>query len=387
MYARICKRRKVMGNIILNETKPRTNAAKIKYAIGSAVLLVLLVVLITMTWKTTAAPSDKESEEASARPMWDTVIRINEVMTDNTIYVPGSNGRCYDWIELYNSGYAAVDLSGYYLSDNEDKLDKYKIEELLIKPGEYVLVYMSRLSGVDENGIIHTNFALSSLGETVYLSDSAGNIVSAMTVPGGGANVSYGILGSELVWMSTPTPGSGNTGAGSDDLATLEYELISIRINEFMTRNKAIIYDCEGDYSDWVEIYNYSDETVDLSGYTMTDNRENTDKWEFPEGTVLKPRECMTVFCSGKDKVDSAGYIHTSFRLGKDEAEIVIYSPQGKICAAQELVFIPENSSYGFVSDSDAKAFFSMPTPGEPNTTPAVEYTEDQLKKMQGIYE
>lgn len=374
-----------MSRVSLNEIMPKKKKTEIKYIAGAVVFLALLAVVLIYAF-TAKTPETEESVEA-VKPSWDTTIRINEVMTDNTVFAQSANGRFYDWIELYNSGDTAFELSGHYLSDNGDKLDKYLIEELVINPGEYVLIYMSRLSGVDENGIIHTNFALSSLGETIYLSDSMGNVVSVLTVPEGGSNVSYGVLDDKLAWMSTPTPGGKNTGASSENLETLEYEIAGVRINEFMTGNKSIIYDCEGDYSDWVEIYNYSGATVDLSGYTMTDDVENTDKWDFPEGTLIAPEECLLIFCSGKDKTDSAGYIHTSFRLGKEESEVMLCTPQGRVCDRAELIFVPENSSYGYVGEGEEQAYFSLPTPGKANSTLPVQYTEAQLKKMQGIYE
>ncbi len=374
-----------MSRVSLGEIIPKEKKIDIKYIAGAMIFLVLLVVLIANAgW---AKPAESEESIEASKPYWDTQIRINEVMTDNTIFAQSANERFYDWIELYNSGETAVDLSGHYISDNGEKLDKFLIEELVVGPGEYVLIYMSRLSGVDENGIIHTNFALSSFGESIYISDSMGNIISTLTVPEGGSNVSYGILDDKLVWMSTPTPGSRNTGASSEDLQTLEYEVAGIRINEFMTGNKSIIYDCEGDYSDWVELYNHSGATVDLSGYTITDDAEKKDKWEFPEGTLIEPQEYLLIFCSGKDKTDAQGYMHTNFKLGKEESEVMLCTPQGRVCDRAELVFIPENSSYGYVSESDTEAYFSLPTPGRANTAPPVQYTEAQLKKMQGIYE
>ncbi len=374
-----------MAKFTLEEIKKQTKSVEKKYIIGALLLLLVFLTLFITTCN--AGGKEEEAVDAVVKPAWDTSVRINEVMTDNSTVAPGANGRYYDWIELFNASDSVFDLSGFYLSDNPDKLDKFLIEDLKIEPGEYVLVYMSRLTGKDENGILHTNFALSSLGETIYLSDSMSNIMNMITVPAGGSNVSYGVLDNKLVWMSTPTPGGPNSGSGSDDLDSLEYEVVSVRINEYMTRNKSIIYDCEGDYNDWIELYNNTEETVDLTGYTMTDNPENIDKWSFPEGTVIKPGEYLLVFCSGKDKIDESGYIHSGFRLGGEDTEIMIFSSQDRLAAKETLVFIPENSSYGYVSDSDMKLYFSMPTPGRENDTLAVSYTAEQLKKMQGIFD
>lgn len=373
-----------MNKVSFGEIMPKKKSIEYKYIIGAAVLAVILIVAVVTAF---VRIPDEEIAETVVKEEWDTPVRINEVMTDNSLFAPAANGKCYDWIELHNSSEEAVDLSGHYISDNPDKLDKFLIESLVMEPGEYVVIYMSRLSGVDENGMLHTNFALSSLGESIYVSNSEGTIISTLTVPEGGSNISYGIYNNKLVWLSTPTPGAENGGSYAENEAKLEYDIAEIRINEYMTDNRSVIYDCEGDYNDWVELYNPTEEAVDLSGYTMTDNIENIDKWEFPEGTVIKAGGYLLIYCSDKDKSDDSGYLHTNFRLGSEDKAIMIYTPQAQLCAMEELIFVPENNSYGYVDVSDEKAYYSLPTPGTANTTPAVTYTEEHLKKMQGIYE
>jgi len=68
-----------------------------------------------------------------------------------------------DWIELYNPGPAAVDLSNVYLSDDRLALLKYKIKDgIVLQPGGFWAVREGRRP--DE-----FDFALSSSGETVYV--------------------------------------------------------------------------------------------------------------------------------------------------------------------------------------------------------------------------
>ena len=68
-------------------------------------------------------------------------------------------------------------------------------------------------------------------------------------------------------------------------------------INEFLAFNSTINQDPDyGGYSDWIEVYNAG---VDLEGYYLTDDLENTTKWEIPPGTVIASGEFMRSVVSG----------------------------------------------------------------------------------------
>src|SRR4051812_21125977 len=74
----------------------------------------------------------------------------------------------------------------------------------------------------------------------------------------------------------------------------------AVRIAEFMAVNRTTLADEDGDFSDWVEIYNGSDNAVNLEGWHLTDNAGNPDKWTFP--TVnLSAGGRLIVFASNKD--------------------------------------------------------------------------------------
>ncbi len=79
-------------------------------------------------------------------------------------------------------------------------------------------------------------------------------------------------------------------------------------INEGSNRNYLTISDEEGEYPDWVELYNAGDETVNLLNYSITDKLNNPVKWVFPE-FELHPGQFITVFCSGKDRRPEPGFV------------------------------------------------------------------------------
>ncbi|MBK8562227.1 MAG: lamin tail domain-containing protein [Saprospiraceae bacterium] len=56
----------------------------------------------------------------------------------------------------------------------------------------------------------------------------------------------------------------------------------NVVINEVMASNVAYITDENGEYEDWIELYNNSGSSVNLGGWFLSDNPDNLDKWEFP---------------------------------------------------------------------------------------------------------
>ena len=62
----------------------------------------------------------------------------------------------------------------------------------------------------------------------------------------------------------------------------------SVILNEWMAKNSTTLQDEDGDFSDWVEIYNSGTSAVDLNGYGLSDDEAEPYKWIFPT-TVLQP--------------------------------------------------------------------------------------------------
>jgi len=77
----------------------------------------------------------------------------------------------------------------------------------------------------------------------------------------------------------------------------------SIQINEVMSSNGFTLYDEDGDTPDWIELYNSSGSNLDLSGYGLTDDAGDLDKWTFPD-LLIEPEEFLVVFASEKNRTD-----------------------------------------------------------------------------------
>jgi hypothetical protein len=102
----------------------------------------------------------------------------------------------------------------------------------------------------------------------------------------------------------------------------------SVRINEIMAVNKSTIADEDGDYSDWIELYNSSPLNIDLTNWTLTDNKNQAGKWVFPAATLRKG--CyMLVFASGKNRRTAGGELHTNFNLYGEGEYLALYNSSG----------------------------------------------------------
>ncbi len=104
---------------------------------------------------------------------------INELMASNSTTVKDEQGDFEDWFELYNTSNQAVNLGGYYLSDNPANLAKYEIPQGISIPANGYLIFWADEDGVD--GPQHCNFKLSADGETLFLLNPNLVIVDSVT--------------------------------------------------------------------------------------------------------------------------------------------------------------------------------------------------------------
>ena len=84
-------------------------------------------------------------------------------------------------------------------------------------------------------------------------------------------------------------------------------------INEVMASNDNTIADPQGEYDDWIELFNTGNEDIDLSGLYLSDKTDNLPKWQFPENTVIGAGEYLIVWAD-EDGKDSPG-LHANFKL------------------------------------------------------------------------
>jgi hypothetical protein len=114
---------------------------------------------------------------------------------------------------LYNSGDSDIDVSGFYLSDNPAKIEKWAFPSgTIVSANGYLLVFASDKNTVI-NGELHTNFKFS-IGETAFLADTERNVVDSVTIPSIAKDTGFARKpdGGEWTYV-TCTPGATNDDA------------------------------------------------------------------------------------------------------------------------------------------------------------------------------
>jgi hypothetical protein len=120
-------------------------------------------------------------------------------------------------------------------------------------------------------------------------------------------------------------------------------------ISEFMASNHSVLKDEDGDYPDWIELYNPSTRDVNLDGFFLTDKADNLTKWCFPN-VQIKAWDFLILFASGKNRSIPGQPLHTNFRLDKDGEYLALVSPDGEHIVDEYLpkfVAQYEDISYG----------------------------------------
>jgi len=122
----------------------------------------------------------------------------------------------------------------------------------------------------------------------------------------------------------------------------------SVFISEFMADNDTTLLDIDGDASDWIELYNDSSNTVNLTGWHLTDDATNLVQWTFPS-TNIEAKGYLVVFASGKNRSVAGVELHTNFKLSADGEQLALVGPDG-VTVEDLHVFgsMPEDVSYGY---------------------------------------
>lgn len=137
-------------------------------------------------------------------------IWISEFCADNTGDILTSDGTESDWIELQNNGASAVDLSGWYLTDNFYEKTKWSFPPgTIITSNGYLIVFADASPVSQTNGEVHANFSLSKEGEYLGLVRPDGETVEdsyAPSFPTQVAGISYGRVFRDIELIGVGTP-------------------------------------------------------------------------------------------------------------------------------------------------------------------------------------
>lgn len=303
----------------------------------------------------------------------DSDIIINEFMADNITTLRSSDGNYYDWIELFNRSDKAVNINGWYISDDTENVKKYSFPtDIEIPAGGYILIYCSGNNASPDNEI-HVPFKLSAYEESVVLADANGRTLDKVTYQRQSADKSLARDDEgNFNICDKPTPGFPNTDAGYDEFtASVKAPLSALYISEMMGNNANTVISIDGKntYPDYIELKNAGNEDIQLSGYGLTDNPSNPAKWLFPDikiragGTLL-----LLATAATEENSKAGGYYQTSFSLSSDGETVYLFSPDGTFLDKLHADTFYADMSYG-KSDNGDVLLYSRPTPGQKNAS------------------
>ena len=291
-------------------------------------------------------------------------ISINEVMSSNGTTIADEDGAFEDWIEIYNYGTTTVNLNNFGLSDQTDNPYKWRFPNIQLAAKEYIIVWASDKNRISDKTKLHTNFKIKSGGETVILTNTSGTKISESPAVALATDKSYGRIpngNGNWTFLNTPSPKANNSGASS---AVVE----KVAINEFVSSNISGIKDENGDFEDWIEIYNYGSVAVNLSGFGLSDDRATPYKWVFPAVTI-SPNQYILVFASSKDRSNAGSELHTNFKIGAGGETLFLTNDNGLLISGGPSANLVEDTSYGRKPDGTGSwLFFNTPTPRAQNS-------------------
>ena len=286
---------------------------------------------------------------------------LNEIMANNQS-VTNSDGTLTDWIELYNPGVQAADLSDCSLTDDTLTPRRWVFPAGATLPSQGFLVVRcdsSAPASTNNGPILNAGFGLKATGGGVYVYSSVAN--------GGAlaASVVYGLQAENFTlgrvpngigsWTLTlPTPASVNLAATLGNPTTL-------KINEWLAAPG-------GNADDWFEVWNPNAQPVAVGGLHVTDDLNNRTKYTIPALSFIgASTNGYQVFRA--DKNITAGADHVNFKLPAAGGAIGLATADGTLIDGVTYTAQETAVSEGRFPDGSAiiVRFPSTVSPGESN--------------------
>jgi hypothetical protein len=167
---------------------------------------------------------------------------------------------------------------------------------------------------------------------------------------------------------------------------------IPLVINEFVASNNSAsgFHDPNGDYDDWIEIYNFGDSPINLAGKYLSDKPDNPLKWHIPSGYASQttaPAYGFVVIWA--DEEPNQGPLHATFKLSADGEDILLSDSNGAL--VDSISFGPQTANISYQRYPDAKnnwQFCSSPTPGAHNNSAYIgEVNQVDFSHTRGFYD
>ena len=225
------------------------------------------------------------------------VIIISEVMASNDSVATYPKAGNTDWVEIFNSGDTAVDLSGWGVSDNPEKLWKWQFPEgTVIRPGEYKVILCDEDTEKIGDAELHASFSISrKSGEVITLTDAEGAVHDRITLPEMKTDTSFGrsLEDGSLYFYDTPTPFAANSDGFMGYAAAPSFSLepgfydSAQQLRIIVPEDTQVFYTLDGS-EPTQKSAPYAGETLEITATTVIRARA------FAEGTMIRPGDTLT---------------------------------------------------------------------------------------------
>ncbi|MHC4425795.1 MAG: chitobiase/beta-hexosaminidase C-terminal domain-containing protein, partial [Planctomycetota bacterium] len=199
-------------------------------------------------------------------------------------------------------------------------------------------------------------------------------------------------------WLAAPGSSAdlnGDDEVNMDDLVLLAEQWhqagIPLAINEVMASNSSSIKDPQGEYDDWVEIYNCGIDAVDIGGMYLTDDLSVPTKWHIPGNSPAAttiPAGGYLLIWADNDTTDVG--LHANFKLSAGGEEIGLFDRDG-VTLIDSITFPDQTTdiSYGRYPDADDdRRFFGFPSPATENSDAYLgEVADTKFSHDRGFYD
>jgi hypothetical protein len=155
-----------------------------------------------------------------------------------------------------------------------------------------------------------------------------------------------------------------------------------IVINEFLADNGSTIADQDGEYDDWIELYNNTGQDISLTGVLLSDDYAEPYTWSFPD-TIIAANDYLIVWA---DKDDEQEGLHADLKLSKSGEEIILSNPDTTLIDSIQFGQQFTDTTFGRYPNGTGDFQFMPPTFGAENQVFSLHLNIDLKAFLEGAY-
>lgn len=135
-------------------------------------------------------------------------------------------------------------------------------------------------------------------------------------------------------------------------------------INEIMASNETTIADQDGEFDDWIELYNNSSNTLSLDNLYLSDDANEMLAWQFPMGITIEPNSYLLVWCD--EDLDQEG-LHAGIKLSAGGESAILSYSDGTVIENITFGEQVDDMTYSRIPNGTGEFIIKAPTPNTNN--------------------